>query len=162
MNFVNTPHSVSKLPNEIKYFTEDYINSCISIPNYLESIKTLLSLFIDIKILSVKLCPTDTLVSNEGQVLTGFNLLINYSIKKNLKYISNNYPNNPLFYSFATPYNYCSIALPSTINGVHIEHIINSKSYSISYYLENVDLEVIDERNFFYHIATIFNFYPLV
>ncbi|MBW6409270.1 hypothetical protein [Clostridium weizhouense] len=147
---------------EINYFKETSISGYISLNNKFEDIKKPLTLFTNVIINSVKLFTGNKLVSNEGQYLNTHRLLIDYSIKENLKYISYHPLNNIFFYSSPTISKYCYISLPSYINNIDIEDIINKKLYNISPYIENVEFCYIDKRTFYYNVTILINFLPLI
>lgn len=139
----------------INYFKETSIGGYISIDNNIKPIENILSSFTNIKFTSTKFYKHSSKVSNEGQALTGFNLIVNYSITENLKYSTLN-SNDLLFFSFSKYNNSCSIMLPEYIRNIYILDIINSNRYSLSFNLENVELDVINEKSIFYHFTIIF------
>lgn len=139
----------------INYFKETSIGGYISIDNTVKPIKNIISSFTNIKITSTKFYKHISKVSNEGQALTGFNLIVNYSVTENFKYSTFD-SNDLLFFSFSKYNNSCYIMLPEYIGSVHIEDIINRNLYSLSFNLENIELDVINEKSIFYHFTIIF------
>ncbi|AOR24035.1 hypothetical protein [Clostridium taeniosporum] len=147
---------------EIKYFKETSVSDYILLPDKFEDIKKPMNLFSNVCLNSVKLFSSNKLVSNEGQMLNNKILLINYSLKENLKYIGYNTFSNVFFFSFPEILSSCYIVLPDTINNINIEEIVSKNLYNISYYLENIELYCINKRTFYYNITILFNFCPII
>ena len=147
--------------NGITYFKESIIDGYISIEDSLEPIKKNLSLTSNLQIDNSRLINATPLVSNEGYSLTKFMLIIQYSFKAYLKYISDNSSNNIFLLSFSNDLNICNFPLPELINNCPTDYLINNELFTISYDILNIELERIDNKTFYYNIATLFKLIPL-
>lgn len=163
MNSINSTNILSALniSDKIYYFKEVTIEGEMCISKDFESINNILSLAIDINPYFSKLIATKAMTSNEGGILTGFNLIIDYSLKCNMKYTSFGECNNIFLSSFFTPLNSCTIVVPKTIDNIAIEDILKRNLFSISHNVEYIDFNYIDNNTFYYNITTLFIFTPL-
>ncbi|MGG7178594.1 hypothetical protein ACQPU1_13415 [Clostridium paraputrificum] len=147
--------------NEIAYYKESIIDGYISIEESLEPIKKTLSLTSNLQIDNSKLMNTTPLVSNEGYSITKFMLTIQYSFKAYLKYISDSSSNNIFLLAFSNDLNICHFPLPELINNCPTDYLIDNELFKIAYDILNIEIEPIDNRTFYYNIATLFKLIPL-
>ncbi|MGL5086497.1 MAG: hypothetical protein ACRC68_12390 [Clostridium sp.] len=160
MDAIVLNNSFLECDSEIHYFKEITVSGHIYSQNCNENFSDIVGSAIDIKIINTEVFSGEMLVSNEGQVLSGCTLMIEYSVRNNIKYITGKSA-SVLFLTSLEDGNYCYVVVPTTINNISIERIINSKNYTISYFIENVENAIINSTTIHYSISILFVFFPI-
>lgn len=141
-------------PNGSKYFTETYFSDVLRIPDNCKDMNQILSSRASTQILNTKLIKTPIKISNEGQNLQGYKLLVELDFIQNITYLE--YPFN-YNYSIDNPVRYVTlkdtlktifIVLPSSINGESVESLIRKNQFRVNPYIENVSIQQISNREF--------------
>lgn len=145
---------------EIKYFKETTVFGKIEAEKENLSIDGLVATSIDVSLDDVELVETSSLISNEGQKLSGKILLISYDIIVSLKY-RKSCTINLLYKTYVERGNSCYIVVPEEISNITIERIVSNKFYSLGVLVENIDIEITNISEIEYAITLLFVFNPL-
>ena len=119
----------------IKYFKEDIISSVITIPYENQDILNIIDIVTDAKIESYKFLEFKRAISNEGNIITGYKMVVEVLIREKISYNSQNNKNSMCIF-FNEELKGFSVALPAEYNGKEINSLIRSKRFLITPYIE--------------------------
>lgn len=150
-------------PCEPKYFTETCFCDVFSLPEKNKNINTILSVNPTIDVLGINLIETPIEISNEGQHLLGYKLIVELSICNKIIYlehplVDDNCCNNPaLSASLGNNLKSIFVILPCSICGVDTCSLIRKKAFNIKPYIENMSMQVMDNRTIYFTMDIFIN-----
>lgn len=141
-----------KFPKNSKYFTETYFSDVLEIPECSKDINQILSSRATAQVINTKLIKTPIKISNEGQNLQGYKLLVEIDFVQNITYLEHelNYNcciDNPVRYlTLRDTLKSVFIVLPCQICGEDVETLIRRNKFKVTPYVENVSLKKVSCR----------------
>ncbi|MGL4877021.1 hypothetical protein [Paraclostridium dentum] len=139
-------------PTNSKYFAETYFSDILKIPDCSKDMNQILSSKVSAHVLNTKLIQTPVKVSNEGQNLQGYKLLVEFEIIQNITYLEyalncNCYVDNPVRYvTLKDILKSVFIVLPCKLCGEDVEGLIRKNKFKVTPYIENVSIQKISCR----------------
>ncbi|MGL5066533.1 MAG: hypothetical protein ACRC6T_01720 [Sarcina sp.] len=133
------------IPEYSKYFKEEIINEILAIPCQKPDMERLLKTLVDVTVEDKKLIKTEKGLSNEGQILTGYKLVVKLRIKEKITYVADHCTQSVHAAHFETIKN-LFIIIPEEIDGEDICKIFKKGRLSITPYVECVESRMLDER----------------
>lgn len=131
MEFRNDFSPTSMMPTKVKYFKEEIISELINLPENNPDMKGILNTLVSANIEETKLIKTEKGLSNEGQKLTGYKLLVKVKIKEKIMYIAD-YCTQPLHAVHKEDIVNLFIILPKKIENIDICTLLNNKKLVIT------------------------------
>lgn len=139
-------------PKDSKYFAETYFSDVLEIPAQSKDMNQILSSRASAQVMNTKLIQTPIKISNEGQNLQGYKLLIELDFIQNITYLE--YPlncncgiDNPVRYvTLKDTLKSIFIVLPCQIGGEDVESLIRKNKFKVTPYIENVSIQKISCR----------------
>lgn len=133
------------LPEEVSYFKEEIINEILSIPCQKPDMERLLKTLVDVTVEDKKLIKTEKGLSNEGQALTGYKLVVKLRIKEKITYVADECTQSVHAAHYETIKN-LFIIVPEVIDGENVCNLIKKGRLSITPYVECVESRMLDCR----------------
>lgn len=139
-------------PQDSKYFVETYFSDVLTLPSQSKDINQILSSRATAQVVNTKLIQTPIKISNEGQSLQGYKLLVELDFIQNLTYLEYalNYSccvDNPVRYvTLKDTLKSVFIVLPCQICGEDVESLIRKNKFKVSTYIENISVQKISCR----------------
>lgn len=133
------------VPLEAEIFKEEIINEIVEIQCNQPEIDRIVDVIISHEIKDYKLVKTKIVKSNEGQNLTGFELLVNIVIKENINYISNN-NNKNIFTIKNENIKTMFVIVPEQINDEKISMLLRRGRILITPYIECIVTRKLNSR----------------
>ena len=153
MSNINYTGIAQVFPYSSKYFTETCFCDVFSLPEASKSIGSILSVKSNVQVVSTKLIETPINISNEGQNLLGYKLIVELSLLHKLIYLEHplaqySCMKNPaLSANLGNTLKSVFIILPCSICGVDTCKLIRKNAFTITPYIENICMQQIDGRN---------------
>lgn len=141
-------------PTNSKYFAETYFSDVLRIPDNCRDMNQILSSRASAQIVNTKLIKTPIKISNEGQSLQGYKLLVELDFIQNITYLEyafncNCCVDNPVRYvTLKDTLKTIFIVLPCSICGEDVESLIRKNKFKVTPYIENVSIQQISCREF--------------
>lgn len=150
---INCSIVAKSFPRDSKYFTETCFCELLELPKKSRSLCEIIKVNSDIEVTNTNLIETPIQISNEGQNLQGYKLIIELSIIHKLIYLE--YPlvkctcsNNPALCSnLGTALKSVFIVLPCTICGIDTCKLIRKNEFTVTPYIENISMQKVDCRH---------------
>ncbi|MGL4990547.1 MAG: hypothetical protein ACRC57_05160 [Sarcina sp.] len=133
------------MPEEVKYFKEEIINEILVIPSQKPDMERFLKALVDITVEDKKLIKTEKGLSNEGQILTGYKLIIKLRIKEKITYVADECTQSVHAAHFETIKN-LFIIMPEKIDDEDVCKLLKRGKLSVTPYVECVESRMLDER----------------
>lgn len=155
MSNINYTGIAQVFPNSAKYFTETCFCNVFSLPENSKSLGTILSTKSNVQVVSTKLIETPIDISNEGQNLLGYKLIVELSLLHKIIYLERPLSQNSCLKNPALSTNLGNtlksvfIILPCSICGVDTCKLIRKNAFTITPYIENISMQEIDCRNIY-------------
>lgn len=144
-----------ELPRKVKYFSEFLVSGNLFIPQDNPDIDNVISLNVYPRIISSKLVETEIGISNDGQSLSGYKLMVEVEIKEKLKYASKNSDQSIHGISFERIIKSVFIVVPGTVNGYRVCDLVRKKQIIVRPYIEDVYVTIKDNRSIFQNIIIL-------
>ena len=135
-----------QLPEKVKYFKEEIINEILEIPCQKPDMERLLNTIVSTNVEEIKLIKTEKGLSNEGQNLTGYKLLVKLWISEKVMYVAD-YPTQPIHAAHFDDVKNFFVILPEQIDGVDVCELIKYNKLIVTPYVECVEARMLDERH---------------
>ena len=149
------------LPVHPLYFTQIAIPETVCIPKAKPDIEELISVAVDTHIISVRLVKTAVGKSVEGQVLTGYKLVVEIKLRQKVKYIADEPTQSVHAAHFEKVLSSIFIVVPAsvTIDGeTHsIETLFKQNRLVVTPYVEDIYAVARDKRCIFKNITMLLN-----
>lgn len=155
MSNINYTGIAQTFPYSSKYFTETCFCDVFTLPENSKSIGSILSVKSQVNIINTKLIETPIDISNEGQNLLGYKLIIELSLLHKIIYlerplVQQSCLKNPaLSADLGNVLKTVFVILPCSICGVDTCKLIRKNSFTVTPYIENVCMQQIDCRNIY-------------
>lgn len=143
MHSTNTAVFSSKLPETSLYFKEEGICERLVIPHQNPGMLRLLSVTVWPEIDSYNIIETEVGRSYEGQNLTGTQLCVDVKLNQKLSYVADNCQQS-VHAAYFTTIETVLVVLPGQLDDLSICDLLNSKSLTITAYIEAVDARMLD------------------
>lgn len=128
-----------------EYFKEEHAKQCICISSDKPDIDEIIDIFVHPEIISTKLLETKDGLSNEGQKLTGYKLLVQVKLNEKITYISNDNTQNicVVYYEVLKS---IFIILPKSENGKSISDMYKFSRIVVSPTIEDCNARKLNCR----------------
>jgi len=134
------------LPVNPLYFTEIAIPETVVIPDVKPEAEELLSVIVNAEVLSTRLIKVPTGVSNEGQHLEGYKLVVELKLRQKVKYIADEPTQSVHAAHFENVISSIFVIVPPTIGGVSIETLFQKGKLVVTPYIEDIYAELRDDK----------------
>jgi len=135
-----------KLPETATNFKEEIINEILEIPCQKPDMERLLNVIVSTNVEEIKLIKTEKGLSNEGQKLSGYKLIVKLKISEKVMYVAN-YPTQPIHAAHYDDVKNFFVILPEEIDGVPVCDLIKYKKLIVTPYIECVESRMLDARH---------------
>lgn len=149
------------LPVHPAYFTEEAISEIVTIPCVKPDAEQLLSVAVDAEVISVRLIETAIGISNEGQNLSGYKLIIELKLRQKIKYIADEPTQSVHAAHFEKVISSIFVVVPPTIDvgippeTISIETLFRQGRLIVTPYIEDIYAELRDKRTIFKNIVVL-------
>ena len=144
-------------PTNPKYFTQFAIPETLTIPKAKPDMEQLLSVAVEPVIVSTKLIKTPLAISNEGQYLSGYKLIVELKLREKIKYVADEPTQTVHAAHFEDTFKSIFIILPSEVNDVPIQKLFDRNRIVVTPYIEDIYAEMKDKRTIFKNITIFVN-----
>lgn len=141
----NLSTNLNKIPESLAYFKEELLSETIEIDYIKPDIENVLDLLITPEIVSYKIVNTQVGISNEGQSLTGYKLVVEVKIHGKITYIANDCTQSVHGQSFDTMKS-IFVVIPSSVGEVDSCDIVRAGRLQVTPYLELAKYRKLDCR----------------
>lgn len=135
-----------RLPATVKYFKEEIINEILEIPPQKPDIERLLNTLVSVNVDSLKLIRTEKGLSNEGQNLSGYKLLVKVRIREKVMYVADQC-SQPVHASHYEDVRNFFVILPEEIDDIPVCNLYKSGKLLVTPYVECVETKMLDKRH---------------
>ncbi|MGL4877016.1 hypothetical protein [Paraclostridium dentum] len=155
MSNINYTGIAQVFPSSSKYFTETCFCDVYTLPENNKNLGAILNVKSNIQVINTKLIETPIDISNEGQNLLGYKLIVELSLLHKLIYLEHPlakycFTKNPaLSANLGNTLKSVFIILPCSICGVDTCKLIRKNAFTITPYIENISMQQIDARNIY-------------
>lgn len=143
------------MPVKVKYFSELSISGNLLITKENPSIDNIISFVVYPRIKTTKLIESELGVSNDGQSLSGYKLIVEVEITEKLKYVSRNADRSIHGITFDRITKSCFIVVPGIINGHRVCDLVRKKQLVARPYIEDAYVAIRDSRSIFQNIIIL-------
>lgn len=152
----------ASLPEHLDCFTEETFPETIVIPCEKPDMEQLLSVMVDVEVVSVRVAKTPVEVTSpEGQHLTGRKLIIELKLREKVKYVADEptqsvhaaHYENVLKSVFVVVHSV--MYPPSGAAGIPIEELLRLNRVIVTPYVEDIYAKMVDCRTIFKNIAIL-------
>lgn len=148
MGFKNNDcYMLNEFPENIKYFKEEKFCQTLKIPRSNPDIENIYDVFVNPRIIDMKLVKTNTGLSNEGQQLTGYKLIVELCIEQKITYVAEE-PTQSIFAVHYESLKSMYIVLPEYINGKNVSDLFKSSRINVTPLLEHTYTRKLDLKTF--------------
>jgi len=140
----NNNSSYLPLPTKVKYFKAEIINEILEIPSKNPDIQQLLETILSVHVEYIKLIRTEKGISNEGQKLTGYKLLVKLWISKKVMYVANHQSICEVHCEDVKSF---FVTLPGKIEDKDIRELLKYNKLIATPYVECVEARMLDARH---------------
>lgn len=133
------------MPSKVDYFKEEVISERLIIPSQKPDIERILNVIVSAEVEDVNLIETEVGMSNEGQNLTGYKLVVELKIKEKVTYVANEEcqsVHSAHYESMKSMF----IILPTEYNGEDTCSLVRADRIQVSPYIEATKAKMIDGR----------------
>lgn len=149
----------SELPVNPLYFTEIAIPETVCIPCAKPDMEELVSVALDAQVISTRLVRTAIGTSNEGQILTGYKLIIELKLRQKVKYIADEPTQSVHAAHFEKTVSSVFVVVPPSIivGGVTypIEDLFHQNRLVVTPYIEDIYAKPLNKRCVFKNITVL-------
>lgn len=143
------------LPANPLYFTQVAIPEIVVIPPQKPNCEELLSVMVEAKVISVRLIKTAVGLSNEGQNLTGYKIIIELELNQKIKYIADEPTQSVHAAHFKNVISSIFVVVPPSIGGINIEDLFEQGRLVVTPYIEDIYGVCQDKRTIFKNITVL-------
>lgn len=133
------------IPETAKYFKEELISEILTIPSQKPNMERILKVLVNPEVESIKLIKTEVGMSNEGQNLTGYKLVVEINIQEKITYVADEKTQGVYAAHFENMKS-IFIVLPKEFEGQDICELVRSNRISVTPYIEAVKARMLDCR----------------
>lgn len=135
-----------KLPEYVRYFKEEIINEILELPEEKPDMERILKAVAWASVESIKLIETEKGLSNEGQKLTGYKLVVKVRISEKISYVAD-YCTQPMHVANYEMIKNFFVILPEEIDGEDLCNLLKRQKLVVTPYIECVETRMLDERH---------------
>jgi len=133
------------LPENAEYFKEELITETLVIPPQKPNMERILDMLVWAEVEDMNLIETEKGVSNEGQRLTGYKLVVELKLKEKLTYVALE-PSQSAHAAHYEMFKSMFVILPEEINGKSACDLFRANRLSVIPYVECTHSRMIDCR----------------
>lgn len=141
------------MPANPLYFTQFTVAETVVIPEQKPDTEQLLSIMVDVEVISVKAVKTPKSKSHEGQILLGSKLIIELKLKQKITYIADEPTQSVHAAHFEKIINSVFVVVPPSMCGISIENLLNKNKVMVTPYVEDIYAVQRDNRTIFKNIT---------
>ncbi|MGL4737371.1 MAG: hypothetical protein ACRCW2_07970 [Cellulosilyticaceae bacterium] len=137
--------SKCKFPDNPMYFKEQALSEIFTVGEDLLDITKIIDVMVEPSIRNIRLLETDEGVSHEGQIATGYEVLVEVLFKEKILYLGNvsNQPIQGCYFEVPKTF---AIVVPRTIDYIPFKEIYNQGLIRVDPYIEKVYGRALDNR----------------
>lgn len=136
----------TELPTNPQYFTQFSIPEILIIPEPKPDMEQLVSVAVDVDIVSIRLVNTPCIKSYEGQLLSGKKLILELRLIEKVTYVADEPTQSVHAAHFEKTMKSVFVVVPQEINGLPIEEFFKNNQIEITPYIEDIYAQQRDER----------------
>ncbi|AOR23332.1 hypothetical protein [Clostridium taeniosporum] len=133
------------LPTDPKYFKEELISEILTIPVQKPDMERILKVLVNPKLVNTKIVETEVGMSNEGQNLTGYKLVVEFNIQEKIVYVANEKSQSVHAAHFENMKS-IFVVLPKEINGEDVCQLVRANRITVTPYVEAIKTRILDCR----------------
>ncbi len=133
------------IPEKVKYFKEEAISERLVIPSQKPDIERILNVLVSAEVEDVNLVDTEVGMSNEGQNLTGYKLVVELKLKEKVIYVADEdcqSVHSAHYESMKSIF----VILPKEYNGEDVCDLVRANRIQVNPYIEATKACMLDER----------------
>ena len=153
MSTINYTGIAKSFPETSKYFAETCFCDVFTLPENNKDIGSILTVKSQVNIINTTLVETPIDISNEGQNLLGYKLIIELGLLYKIIYVSTpleeqcNMKNPVLSADLGNTLKTVFVVLPYSIRGIDTKKLIRTNAFKVTPYIEHVTMQIIDPRS---------------
>lgn len=140
LNVINSTVK-NQMPAEVTVFKQEIINEVQQIGDASPDMERLLDTLISVTVTETQLVETEKGISNEGQVLSGYKLLVKLCIEEKTMYVAD-YKTQPVHAEIFKTHKSFFVILPEDIDQCDIE-----ENLVVTPYIESLEAKMLDPRH---------------
>lgn len=133
------------MPKEVTHFKEEVISERLVIPSQKPDIEKILNVIASVDVEDMNVVETEIGMSNEGQNLTGYKLVIELKIKEKVTYVAAEDCQSVHSAHYETMKS-IFVILPKEYNGEDICSLVRADRVQVNPYIEATKASILDER----------------
>lgn len=133
------------LPKESKYFKEELVSEILTIPPQKPDIERILDILVWPEIANIKLIETPVGMSNEGQYLSGYKLVVEVNLKEKVTYVACE-PTQSVHAAHYETLKSMFVILPPEIDGKNICDLVRADRIQVTPYIEATKFRMLNVR----------------
>lgn len=133
------------MPEKVEYFKEEVISEKLIIPIQKPDIERILNVLVSVDIEDMNLIETEVGMSNEGQNLTGYKLVIELKIREKVTYVATDTCQSVHSAHYETMKS-TFVILPKEYNGEDVCSIVRAGRIQVNPYIEATKAKMLDLR----------------
>lgn len=137
------------------FFKQLSICEILIIPENKPDIEHIISAVVQPKIVSMRIVDTVVGFSYEGQNLTGKQLIIEFELIEKIKYVADKPKQSVHAAHFEKKYKSIFVTIPSKINSINVEDLLESKKIIVKSYIEDIHAKKLDKRRVYKNITML-------
>lgn len=138
-------YSGNRFPVNPKYFKEETIMEILRLGDSMLNIERIVDILVDPIVTDIQLIQTEEGTSSEGQVLTGYKLMVEVKLREKVLYVGD-LPTQPVQGAHFDVTKTMFIVPPASINGISICDLVAGGRIQVVPYIEKVHARVLDCR----------------
>lgn len=137
--------SGNKFPTNPKYFKEETVMEMLTLGDNMINIERIIDIMVDPIVTNIQIIQTEEGTSSEGQVLTGYKLLVEVNLREKVLYVGC-MPTQPVQGAHFEVTKVLYIVPPATIGNASICDLVAAGRIQVKPYIEKVHARVLDCR----------------
>ncbi|MGL4736618.1 MAG: hypothetical protein ACRCW2_04095 [Cellulosilyticaceae bacterium] len=137
--------SGSNFPTNPKYFKEETVMEILKLSDNMVNIERIIDIMVDPIVTNVEIIATEQGTSSEGQVLTGYKLLVEVTLREKVLYVGC-IPTQPVQGAHFDITKVLYIVPPSKIGDTTICDLVAAGRIKVNPYIEKVHARILDCR----------------
>lgn len=133
------------LPKEATYFKEEIVSEILTIPPQKPDMERILDILVWPEIANIKLIETPVGMSNEGQYLSGYKLIVEVNLKEKVTYVACE-PTQSVHAAHFETLKSMFVILPKEINGRDVCDLVRADRIQVTPYIEATKFRMLDCR----------------
>lgn len=134
------------LPTVVDHFKEELVSEVLTIDSCKPEIERILDILVSPDVVNYRLVNTQVGESNEGQLLTGYKLVVELKLKEKITYVANE-PTQSVHAQHFEFMKSIFVVLPSEVNGKDTCDLVRAGRLQITPYIEAIKYRKLDCRS---------------